>query len=229
VYTRNIAFPTSGSISETLSWCLSQYLCCGVNPCDILEFLFLQPHIHCLGRSLGLENGELGDHCRFCFLFCFFLCGVAYLKTAEALWARALWGVEVSPECAAPLNGLGLELFIEFGLEEWTPFEDYIHCQKKCCALEFRPALDCLFFNVEMMGYPAGMNGASYLNHNYKPGFVFCYDLGKKFSVLFGLILEGLAHRKLVWFWSSINKWDHGMFKSSIKTHQRVQYGMHRA
>jgi len=45
-----------------------------------------------------------------------------------------------------------------------------------------------------MMGYLAGMNGASYLSHNYTPGFVFCYDLRKKFSVLFGLILEVLAH-----------------------------------
>jgi len=57
-----------------------------------------------------------------------------------------------------------------------------------------------------MMGYSTGMNGASFLSHNYKPGFVIRYDLGKKFFVLFGLILEVLAHRKLVWFSSSFSK-----------------------
>jgi len=56
------------------------------------------------------------------------------------------------------------------------------------------------------MGYSTGMNGASFLSHNYKPGFVIRYDLGKKFFVLFGLILEVLAHRKLVWFSSSFSK-----------------------
>jgi len=151
VYTRNIAFPTSGSISETLSWCLSQHLCCGLNPCDILESLSLQLLIHLLERSksMGSRSGEWGVGRPlpvFCVCVCVYVCvcvcvcvGGSFKDCRRdiALWARALWGVEVSLYCAPPLHGLGLELFIEFGLEEWTPFEDYTHCQKNVVLWKF--------------------------------------------------------------------------------------------